>query len=435
MHLRTINLGLDMDWAKPAKGVVQTHTFFARANGILEDCGLAVRTRRLTTQPLTLRELDSDGPAHPGLVTKLRELDESLGDVWACVPGHRLGWGSSASNDFSYVSELLSGTESIFCNVMVSTEEGLNLRATHEGARVVQELARRIPLGVGNFRFGVLTNTAPSTPFFPAAYHEGPPGFTVALELGAFAREAFDGDGDFNVRLEAFAANVTAQAREVAQVALGIEQDTGVQFLGMDLSLAAFPGEQHSVVGALEALNGAPAGSASFLVTLNAVNRVLKTVADDVPRVGYNGTMFSVLEDTVLARRVAEGKVTTKDLLLFSTLCGCGLDMLPVPLDASVEQLAALIQAISIIGHQWRKPLLARLVPCPVNAEGMTCFEHPFLVNTTPLKAEDLSFAVPHAYEGIIPGRTSTTGQRASTTRSVVVSRMFSVDSTEGVAQ
>jgi uncharacterized protein (UPF0210 family) len=38
-----------------------------------------------------------------------------------------------------------------------------------------------------------------------------------------------------------------------------------------------------------------------------------------------------VLEDAILAQRAAEGTLTIKDLLLYSAVCGTGLDTVPLP--------------------------------------------------------------------------------------------------------
>ena len=55
-------------------------------------------------------------------------------------------------------------------------------------------------------------------------------------------------------------------------------------------------------------------------------------------RTGFNGLMLPVLEDSRLAKRAAEGTLTVKDLLIYSAMCGCGLDTVPLPGDATDEQ-------------------------------------------------------------------------------------------------
>src|SRR2546426_9258936 len=52
--------------------------------------------------------------------------------------------------------------------------------------------------------------------------------------------------------------------------------------------------------------------------------------------------MLPVLEDPVLARRASEGRYSVRDLLLYSTVCGTGLDVVPLPGDTAADRLAAL---------------------------------------------------------------------------------------------
>ena len=55
----------------------------------------------------------------------------------------------------------------------------------------------------------------------------------------------------------------------------------------------------------------------------------------DFLRAGFSGLMLPVLEDATLARRAAEGSLGVKDLLLYSCVCGTGLDSVPLPGDTS----------------------------------------------------------------------------------------------------
>ena len=93
--------------------------------------------------------------------------------------------------------------------------------------------------------------------------------------------------------------------------------------------------------------------------------------------------MLPVLEDSVLLSRVAEGKVILDQLLLFSTVCGTGLDTIPLPGDISEGQLAAIILDVCSLSLAYDKPLTARLMPIPGKAAGeWTQFDSPYLGNT-----------------------------------------------------
>jgi uncharacterized protein (UPF0210 family) len=80
--------------------------------------------------------------------------------------------------------------------------------------------------------------------------------------------------------------------------------------------------------------------------------------------------MQPVLEDSVLARRAAEGTLTIKDALLYSAVCGTGLDTIPLPGDTTSEQLVPLLLDLSALALRLDKPLTARLMPIPGKKAG-----------------------------------------------------------------
>jgi uncharacterized protein (UPF0210 family) len=92
--------------------------------------------------------------------------------------------------------------------------------------------------------------------------------------------------------------------------------------------------------------------------------------------------MLPVLEDRVLARRAGERRFGVRDLLLFSSVCGTGLDVVPLPGDTSVELLAALIGDLATLATRLGKPLSARLLPVPEKkAHEIVRFENPHLTD------------------------------------------------------
>jgi uncharacterized protein (UPF0210 family) len=88
------------------------------------------------------------------------------------------------------------------------------------------------------------------------------------------------------------------------------------------------------------------------------------------PRAGFNGLMLPVLEDSTLAERTSQGILTIKDLLLYSAVCGTGLDTIPLPGDATEEQLTALLLDVAVLSIRLGKPLTARLMPIPGKSAG-----------------------------------------------------------------
>jgi uncharacterized protein len=152
-----------------------------------------------------------------------------------------------------------------------------------------------------------------------------------------------------------------------------------IDFKGFDCSLAPFPEEWCSIGHALEALGIPALGQAGSL----AMAAFLADTLDQGQwlRTGFNGLMLPVLEDATLAER-SGNSLTLKDMLLFSTVCGTGLDTIPLPGDASEEQLAAVLLDVAALALRLNKPLTARLMPVPGKKAGeMTEFQFDYFCN------------------------------------------------------
>jgi len=55
--------------------------------------------------------------------------------------------------------------------------------------------------------------------------------------------------------------------------------------------------------------------------------------------------------------------VSLDSLLTYSSVCGTGLDTIPLPGTATVEQLTRIIGDVATLSVKWNKPLTARLLP------------------------------------------------------------------------
>ena len=80
--------------------------------------------------------------------------------------------------------------------------------------------------------------------------------------------------------------------------------------------------------------------------------------------------MLPVVEDAGLAQRALEGCYTLRDLLAFSTVCGTGLDTIPLAGDVSIIDLAGMYREVASVATALKKPLTARLMPLAGHAVG-----------------------------------------------------------------
>ena len=101
--------------------------------------------------------------------------------------------------------------------------------------------------------------------------------------------------------------------------------------------------------------------------------------------------MQPVLEDSVLAKRAAEGMLTIKDALLYSAVCGTGLDTVPLPGDTTSEQLIPLLLDLCALAVRLDKPLTARLMPIPGKKAGEeTNFDFAFFARSKIMNLESV---------------------------------------------
>jgi uncharacterized protein (UPF0210 family) len=89
------------------------------------------------------------------------------------------------------------------------------------------------------------------------------------------------------------------------------------------------------------------------------------------------------LEDSTLAARTENGVLNITDLLLYSAVCGTGLDTLPLPGDTNSSQIAAILLDLAALALRLDKPLTARLMPIPGKVAGdLTSFDFEYFANS-----------------------------------------------------
>ena len=94
--------------------------------------------------------------------------------------------------------------------------------------------------------------------------------------------------------------------------------------------------------------------------------------------------MIPVMEDPQLAKRWAEGSYSLDSILAYSAVCAGGVDTVPLPGDASEQQIARILGDVAWLAYRWNKPLAARLLPAPGKHPGdETAFAGGILVKTT----------------------------------------------------
>lgn len=163
-----------------------------------------------------------------------------------------------------------------------------------------------------------------------------------------------------------------------------MSKECKIEFYGIDFSLAPMPDLNLSVFEILDKLRKKIGMDKGNIFLTSFLTEILKrTAVLSGHSVGFNGVMYSILEDKGFCSQNIKAPINIDSLLAYSTQCGCGLDM--VPLDGNIEKdkLVLLANEVFTISRRLQKSLGCRLIPIPVNKKNkITDFHHPFLSNT-----------------------------------------------------
>lgn len=382
MRVRSVTIGTSLSYPIEEGRFRALGAFQARARTLFEEAGLEVQTVRLATQPFP--EIVARGGPE-STVPFARELEAlcrkhgldfcSIGTVAAAEPEADLRY-------VDVIPEVIRQTESTFTSVLVADQRtGINLAAIRRAAQVIHDIARVEANGFGNLRLAILANCGPGSPFFPAAYHRGvDTSFAVATESADLAVDSFAGAATLQEARENLRAAVEGATRTIEGVCRTLEGEFGFCFGGIDFSLAPYPETERSIGHAVERLGVDVFGSSATLFAAAFMTSVLRQ--SDFPRCGFCGLLFPVLEDRTMAQRSAENLYTLDSLLLYSAVCGTGLDTVPLPGDVTVDELAAILLDMATLAVVANKPLTARLMPIPGKRAGeVTDFDFPYFAN------------------------------------------------------
>ncbi len=379
MKIRSITYFTNPGWPLQAAAFKQASEFLTAARPGFESAGYGVDTTRLASVPFSRLLPDCTAPALTKLAQEL-EVEASRAGFDYVSLGPAL---PDKPSSYAAIPPALAATQNaFFAGIMTTPNGGVALPAVRACARIIGECAGVSADGFGNLRFAALANVAPGAPFFPAAYAgEGLPAFAIASEAADLAVQAFSQASNLQEAVDSLVKSIENHARKLQGVAQELTRQSGVRFGGLDLTPAPFPEESRSLGTALERLGVPATGQHGSL----AASAILADALDRAryPRAGFNGLMLPVLEDWTLARRAADGSLTVKDLLLYSAVCGTGLDTIPLPGDTSQEALTAILLDLAALSQRLDKPLTARLMPIPGKQAGdPTGFDFPYFANS-----------------------------------------------------
>jgi len=382
VRIRSVTVGTNLGYPIDPAHFSTLDAFQQDARLRFAGAGFEVQTVRLATQPFPLL-LRDEGPAEaPGFARELESWCQGHGLDY-CSIGPVVATSSDCDLSFiDVIPAVIEATDTVFASVLVaSPQAGISLDAIGRCAHVIAEVAQLTPDGFGNLRLAVLANCGPGSPFFPASYHRAPAtGFSIATEGADLAVTALTGATSLADANERLVGAIEREADAIEGVCRSLEADFGFKYGGIDFSLAPFPVAARSIGRAIEGLGVDRFGGSGTLFAVALIKRAIETA--HFTRCGFCGVMLPVLEDHTLAHRSKENLFTLDSLLLYSSVCGTGLDTIPLPGDVEVEEVAGILLDVATLSLVCDKPLTARLMPIPGKKAGeMTDFDFAYFAN------------------------------------------------------
>lgn len=379
MKIRSITCFINPSYPLDGRTLRFAGEFIQAARPAFMEAGYEVQSTRLATVPFTNLV---PGYTHGELARLAQDMETAAAELGYDY----LSLGPALPEcleSYEPIPEALAVSKNVFFSGLITTrDKRVSLPAIHQCAKVIQQASLISPDGFANLRFAALGNVPAGSPFFPAAYHTGgEPAFALATEAADLAVKAIEQAASLDEVRKNLVTAMELNARNLAQVAYQVEKRTGVRFGGIDFSLAPFPVEERSIGKAFERLGVPVLGGHGSLAAAAFLADAMDQA--DFKRAGFSGLFLPVLEDAILAKRVAEGTLDVSDLLLYSAVCGTGLDTLPLPGDASPAQLSALLLDLASLSLRLAKPLTARLMPIPGKQAGdPTGFDFAYFANS-----------------------------------------------------
>lgn len=379
MKIRSITVFHSPQNGVKSAAIAPLGAFAQAAKTSFESAGFEVQTTRMATTPFVqwVKPLTQSRAIEAAVEAETAALKSGFGYISL---GPAL---ISLPEAYTFIPSILAATQAAFATAVIATrKEGISFAALRACAEIIQQTSLIEPNGFANLRFAALANVPAGSPFFPAAFHTGKkPAFAISTQAADLAVQAFSEARSVEEGSRLLTEEIERQTKQLSKVAERLAKKHNIAFGGIDFSLAPFPAESESLGTAFERMGLRHIGLQGSLAAAAILTQAIDNA--NFKRTGFNGLLLPPLEDYTLAKRAAEGALSVNDLLMYSAVCGTGLDTVPLPGNSNVEQLEAVLLDLAALALRLDKPLTARLMPIPGKVAGEeTTFDFPFFANS-----------------------------------------------------
>ena len=373
---RTITSSIKIDYSTDESEIIVQLEKIANQIKIIEKKYNRIKTLRISivfNETLSISSL-------PGLINKLlfiKKASEKISIRWLS-----LSLKSNQFDNFENISGIVRTIILKISNIFVHLIVSKNSKKVFEYyARTIIEVSRISYNGFENFRLGISNGNTNNTPFFPFANFEENLSFSVGLEsLKDLIDECYSNpDSSASNKVQNFQEKLSYSLEDINNYLL---ENSILIYKGIDASLAPIPQTNQSIGLLYEFLGISTLGNLGSLSITSRLTDLINNAfkVSNAVKAGFNGVMFSPLEDDWLAKQSVQGILNIESLMLYSTVCGCGIDMIPLPGDVFGETIASLICDIITLSFKLEKPLGIRVLPIPGKfSNDKTNFNHDFL--------------------------------------------------------
>jgi uncharacterized protein (UPF0210 family) len=391
VRIRAVTLGLDLPMPEVRQQpFADAGRFLADARRLFEDTGIDVQRLRLAGGGLDPSAVEWRG-APRAWAGRAEAVARECG-----IEDLSLGRLPPTAHAFVAhdLAPILAAGENVYLSADLIDGQLPSLTMARACATAVKHLAAATPSGFGTLRFAATAHCPPNIPFVPAAYHTGgTPRFAIAVEAADVVVSAFKVEGGLSAIENRLVEALERACEPVERIADQLSARSGYGFVGIDLSPAPYPTDDRSIGAAIEHAGVDRFGAPGTLYVSALITRAIRRTR--VRRCGFSGLMLPVLEDSVLARRAAEHPPSLHELLLYSAVCGTGLDTVPLPGTTSTDELAGVyldVAALSVALNG--KPLTVRVMPVPGAIAGdATAYDFDYFANSRVLRTAEAGVA------------------------------------------
>lgn len=347
------------------------------------DNGIKIRTVRFN-----VISIESDG--YTNLIEKVELLSafaKSIDIRWFCIAIDLIGQPNKVVDSLCELGyEIIKNFDNAFVNFLVA-KDYIDAYAVLKASEIVKNVSTLTDNGIDNFRLGLSLNVQANTPFFPFSYSDRNESFSIAIEstnkIINVVKKHFD--HDYIALKNDILKNISTDLLEIESIANKTASSCNLTYNGQDISLSPYPDEDISVIEILNLLGIDDFGSNGTQFLTSYLTSVLKEAISTlgIKSVGFNGVMYSLLEDKLMCKAHDEKNFTMDSVILYSTVCGCGLDMIPLPGNVLTEEVASMVLDVATTSIKLSKPLGFRALPISGKYEGdLTDLKLDFLTNT-----------------------------------------------------